>query len=79
MNYCIKVANGERYCIDLSASGNRYTVGGWDKREHKVAEPIVEGENYDTAEKIFEATCKRYNVDKFIKDVEHDQSDFNFD
>lgn len=79
MNYCIKVAKGERYCVDLSASGNKYTVGVWDKREHKPAEQIAILERYEEAEIEFKAVCLRYGVAKFIKDVEHDPSDFNFD
>ena len=83
MNNVIKYATGNSkiifnflYSVNLSKDGNRYFVGVWDMRKRRAAEPYLKFKTYDEAEIAFLATCKRYGVEKFIKESELDISDF---
>ena len=78
MNYTIKTAKGSKYIVDLDKSGNRYVVTVWNKAKH-LCDQIVYFDTYELALGKFTITCKHLKLDKFIKDVEHDPSDFNFD
>ena len=78
MNYAIKVANGTKVIIDLSKSGNRYTVAVWDKFKHLV-ESFLDFEFYEDAYNYFLLKAQLHGVENAIRDVEHDPSDFNFD
>ena len=78
MNYALKVAEDGKISIDVSKSGNKYTVSVWDKAEHKSRGSRY-FTTYEKAHESFLAEARKHGVAENIKDVDHDPNDFNFD
>ena len=78
MNYTILTANGIPVIVDLSQNGNKYDVDVWNKQKHMVTQH-ESFERYDDAERYFNIVCETNGIAQFIKEVEHDESDFDFD
>lgn len=78
MNYTIKTANIIGYSISLDKDGNKYLVAVWNKTTKRI-DKMNKFDSYDEAEANFEATCNAYGAERFIKEIDHDMSNFNFD
>ncbi len=74
MIYTLFTAFGDRYIVDMSKSGNKYTTGFWDKREH-VSKTFYH-DTYDEAEAHFHQLMVDYNA-PYITEPKFDGFDWS--